>query len=118
MSIMMIKIVAITLGTIIGTIIGNKIFDSLHRKNKRVGEFHKDNNMSLHTRTENDMKQLDMMFDDQVIRALRNIQNHWLPERPIIYGDDRMYTESQYQAEKMHQAIDDAVAVLLAKLSN
>ena len=72
--------------------------------------------VSLRSRTENDMNQLDMMFDDQVIRILRDIQNHWLPERTIIYGDDRMYTESQYQAEKMHQAIDDAVTVLLEKM--
>ena len=112
----MINIVAIILGTIVGNIIGNEIFDSLYRKDKRVSDFHKDNDVSLRTRTENDMKQLDMMFDDQVIMKLRDIQNHWIPERPIIYGDDRMYTESQYQAEKMHQAIDDAVTVLLEKM--
>lgn len=73
----MINIVVITLGTIIGCIIGNKIFDGWHRKNKRVSGFENDNDMSLLTRTENDMKQLDMMFDDQVIRTLKNIQNHW-----------------------------------------
>ena len=64
----MINIVVIILGTIVGNIIGNEIFDSLYRKDKRVSDFHKDNDVSLHTRTENDMKQLDMMFDDQVIR--------------------------------------------------
>ena len=67
----MINIVAIILGTIVGNIIGNEIFDSLYRKDKRVSDFHKDNDVSLRTRTENDMKQLDMMFDDQVIRILR-----------------------------------------------
>lgn len=39
-----------------------------------------------------------------------------MPERPIIYGDERMYTESQYQAEKMHQAIDDACCCVISKI--
>lgn len=42
----MINIVAIILGTIVGNIIGNEIFDSLYRKDKRVSDFHKDNDVS------------------------------------------------------------------------
>lgn len=58
----MINIVAIILGTIVGNIIGNEIFDSLYRKDKRVSDFHKDNDVSLRTRTENDMKQFPIEY--------------------------------------------------------
>lgn len=64
---------------------------------------------------EDDMVTLHMMFDDELIKALKEIQIKYLPKRPVIEGDSRMYTESQYQSEKMHQAIDDAIKIILAQ---
>lgn len=109
------NIVAIILGTIIGCIIGNKIFNCWYQKNKYDNDFEM-GSMLFHTRDE--MQQLDviMMVNSQIIRELINIQNYYLPKRPIIYDDDdRMYSDSLYQIEKMHQAIDSAIRFIEAE---
>lgn len=65
-----------------------------------------------------DIEKLDSMSKDEVIATLEHIERGWLPQDYVFVPDNparramATYTESQYDATKLHKAIHKAIEML------
>ena len=60
-----------------------------------------------------DIESLDAMTTEEIIAALDHIDDGWLP-RDVVYmpQEFKTYTESQYQATRLHKAVRKAIEII------
>lgn len=60
-----------------------------------------------------DIEKLESMTTKEVIEILEHIERGWMPQ-DYVYGpvDSKTYSESQYEATKLHIALNKAISII------